>query len=65
MPHSNGQIRDIRDLMILRQERIRVRNFSIPRSARVNQLHLAAKRDSRRHSTASFSDNVAVAETSY
>ena len=28
---------------------------------RVSQRHLAGKRDSRRHSTAGFSENVAVA----
>ena len=31
---------------------------------RVSQRHLAGKRDSRRHSTAGFSENVVVAETS-
>ena len=39
--------------------------FNTKKCARVNQRHLAGKRDSRRHSTASSSENVAVAETSY
>ena len=44
----------------------RVRDFlNTEYCSRVNQLILAGKRDSRRHSTTSFSENVVVAGTSY
>ena len=44
----------------------RVRDFlNTEYCSRVNQLILAGKRDSRRHSTTSFSENVVVEGTSY
>ena len=49
---------------LLRRERLQVFPNAMLCS-RVNQRRLAGKRDSRRYSTTSFSENVVVAETSY
>ena len=52
----------------MRRERLRVRDFlNTEYCSRVSQRHhdFGGKRDSRRHCTASFSENVVVAGTSY
>ena len=55
-----------RHLKILRQGRLRERNFLNYQVMRArDQRILAGKRDSRRRSTTGFSENVVVTETSY
>ena len=62
----NFKVEKIRDLQVLRRDRLRVRVLSTKYCVRAwISVILAGKRDSRRHSTTSFGENVVVAETSF
>ena len=64
--YSSRPEQAIRELQILRRGRLRVRDFlNTEYSSRVNQRHFGGKKESRRHSTTNFSENVVLTETSY